>query len=147
MRPISMSIFMAISMLFTGCGVKQDQEKEKAAAEAVATNLFATIQLGDFDSAMTFYSSSFFQETSKDEWKAMLRKLQNNLGTLKNYELVTLDVKKNSYTSGSGIYWVLQYIVTYSKYLARETITVFKLDDGQFKIHGHNIKSTVLLKE
>lgn len=132
-----------LAVLAAGCGMKQ----EKATAEAVATNLFAKVQLGDFDSAMSLYSPKFFEQTSKDEWKSLLGNLQKKLGSLESYELVTWNFKKQAHTSGSGTYWVLQYKVTYSKYPATETVTVFKPVGGTFQILGHNINSTGLLKE
>jgi Protein of unknown function (DUF4019) len=132
-----------IVFLVTGCSVK----KEKAAVEAIAAKFFDKIKSGDFDSAMSLYSPKFFQQTSKDDWKSILVNLQSKLGSLERYELVSWNFKKQANTSGSGTYWALQYKVTYSKYPATESITIFRPVGGKFQILGHNINSTGLLKE
>lgn len=73
---------------------------------------------------------------------------QCKMGDLQTYKLNTWKVTSVAGTGGSGSYYELQYEVTYSKYLATETLTLFKPTSGtEIKILGHNIDSSGFLKE
>jgi len=128
----------------TALGCVQD----KAAAENITSSFFEAIRKKDFDTALTFYSSKFFELNPNVDWLQVLKGVNKKLGDLENYELTTYNLKKTFGTAENGTYCELQYKVTYSKYSATETFTLFKsATGGEYSIVGHKINSIGLALE
>jgi hypothetical protein len=94
------------------------------------------------------YDPRFFQQTTRDEWRQMLTGINTKLGDLVSYQQVGSNFNAQTGTgSASGVYVTLTYKVTYAKYPADETLTLFMPAGGStFTIAGHRINSTGLLK-
>jgi hypothetical protein len=126
------------------CGsIAQDSK----AAESVARDYFESIRAKDFDKALTFYAPQFFEQTSREDWLQGLHNLDEKLGDLSKYDLVGWRIQSNVGAPISGTFYILQYKVTYTKYQADETLTLFRpTTGGEIKILGHSIQSPGFLK-
>lgn len=133
--------WVLVVSLVAGCGFTEGKEE----AEQLAGRLFDSVRSHDFDTAMTYYSEAFFNQTSQDEWTTVLNSLNQKLGDLQSYELNGWNVKKQVHTSGSGTFVSLQYHVTYARYPATEVLVLFKPVGGDYKVLSHNINSKGLL--
>jgi len=137
-------LLLLVSIVALGCGIISD----KADAKKVATSLFEAIRNKDFDTAITFYSPKFFEQNPTVDWIQILKRVNTKLGDLENYELKSWNIQKVSGSLENGTYCELQYEVTYSKYPATETLTLFKpATSGEFSIVEHNINSIGLILE
>lgn len=139
------SVLIAIgSLLIGGCGFTQGKKD----AEAVVTRHFQTIATNGFATAMSDYGTQFFTKTTKDEWTKALTRLSGKLGTYQSHTVTGWRMFTKAGTSRAGTTVSLQCQVTYSKHPATENFTLFKgVGDSDYKIIGHNINSTALLKE
>jgi len=137
-------IFILMTGLVSGCGVGS----ERKAAEKVAEDYFAAIESKDFDKALTFYASIFFENTPID-WLQALKVINAKLGGLETYELFDWKIEKCAGTERpTGTYYVLGYKVTYTKYMAEEELTFYRPSaGGEIKICGQNIRSPGLLEK
>ena len=131
--------------LLAGCGFAAS----KQAGEALIANHFQAIGTNGYSAALANYGAQFFSKTSPDEWTKMLEKVGSKLGQFQNYAIVNWNVHKGaSTTTGSGTTVRITVNSTYSKYPAQEQFVLFKgSNDAEFKILGHHISSTGLLKE
>jgi hypothetical protein len=116
-------------------------------ADAVARQLFGSLQSGDYERAASFYSPRFYEKTPKHDWLESLKTVSSRLGALQGYQLQTWNVQKNVGTGTSGTLYQLQYRVTYARYPATETLVLFRpLRGGDIKVLGHQINSEGFLK-
>ncbi len=127
-----------------GCGFQQSKQD----AEKVLARHFQAVATNGYDSAMGDYGAQFFQKTTKDEWSQTLARLSGRLGAFQGYSVGGWQVFKNAGTFGAGTTVSLKCQVTYAKYPATESFTLFKgTSDSDYKIVGHSINSDGLLKE
>jgi len=139
------TIILAVVCAFLGgCGFAQSKKD----GEKLLAKHFQTISTNGYDAAMADYGAPFFQKISKDEWGKTLARLASKLGTYQSHTITGWRVFKNAGTFGAGTTVSLQCQVTYSKYSATESFTLFKgITDSDYKIVGHFINSDGLLKE
>jgi len=138
--PVALGLCLAAS-LSAGCGLG----KAKQEAVKVAESYFASVKQKDYRTALALYSAEFFQQTKRDDWLEILKKVNARLGDLKSYRLTGWQVHTNI---GRGTYVALNYRVTYTKHQADEAFTLFRpASGGRFRIMGHNINSPGLLLE
>lgn len=120
-------------------------------AVSVAEQYYETVKAKDFAKSLDYYSPDFFNalKISPEEWQGTLAKLQDKLGELQDYNLVSWKTSTFVGTGAqSGTYYNLDYNVTYSDYVAKEILTLFKPQgaaDGDIRIAGHVITSPGLL--
>jgi len=130
--------------LLVGCGFTA----AKQAGEKLIADHFQAIGTNGYAAAMTNYGAQFFAQTSRDEWVKTLEKVGAKLGQFQNYTIVNWNVHKGAGTTGSGTTVRLTVSSKYSKYPAQEQFVLFKgSKDTEFKILGHHINSSGLLKE
>jgi hypothetical protein len=141
---VVLSLILLVSGCTLGCGTAQ----YKADAENVVANYFKEIGNKNFDTAITFYSPKFFEETSGEDWLQTLESINIKLGDLETYKLTFFKVRTVTGFQDSGTYCDFQYEVTYSKYPATENLTLYEpTDGGGFKISRHTISSVGFIKE
>lgn len=137
-------LILLVSIATSGCGISSD----KAAAENVAAKFFEAVRSKDFDTAITFYSPKFFELNPNVDWLKVLKGVNNKLGDLETYKLVGWHINRYHGITENGTYCELKYEVSYSKYPATETLTLFKpATGGEFKIVRHDINSFYLITE
>lgn len=137
-------IISLLALLIVSCTIGQD----KGASEAVAAAVYESIKQKNFDTAVSFYSTQFYEKTTKEEWLEALKSINAKLGDLLSYELVSWNVRKVVGTADSGTYTQLEYKVTYSKYPSQEKLTIFKpTSGGGARVLGHNINSAGFLQK
>jgi Protein of unknown function (DUF4019) len=129
--------------ILTGCNMLTGKDD----ADAVARQLYGSLQSGDYERAVSFYSPRFFEKTPKDDWVQNLKTVSSRLGDLQAYQLQTWNMQKNVGTSASGTFYQLQYRVTYARYPATETLVLYRpLSGGDIKVLGHQINSEGFLR-
>jgi hypothetical protein len=129
--------------ILTGCNMLTGKDD----ADAVARQLYGSLQSGDYERAVSFYSPRFFEKTPKDDWVQNLKTVSSRLGDLQAYQLQTWNVQKNAGTSAGGTFYQLQYRVTYARYPATETLVLYRpLNGGDIKVLGHQINSEGFLR-
>ena len=129
--------------ILTGCNMLTGKDD----ADAVARQLYGSLQSGDYERAVSFYSPRFFEKTPKDDWVQNLKTVSSRLGDLQAYQLQTWNVQKNVGTSAGGTFYQLQYRVTYARYPATETLVLYRpLSGGDIKVLGHQINSEGFLR-
>jgi hypothetical protein len=110
-------------------------------AEVITNNYFQFVKDKDYNSTFTYYSPILFKDITQQDWIQALKNMDLLWGDLQTWKLKTWSVEKKIGIGGSGTYYVLQYEVTYDKYNAIETFTLFtpsSTDD--IKILGLTIK-------
>jgi hypothetical protein len=145
-KSIRLSAIFAVIFagVLTGCGFTQ----AKRDAEKVVERHFQAIGTNGYHAAMADYGTEFFKRTPQNEWGKTLANLNGKLGDYQRHSVSGWQVFKNAGTTGAGTTVRLQYQVTYAKYQATETFTIFKgASESEYKIVGHQINSDGLLKE
>lgn len=132
-------IFIILCLFYlNGCGISD----VKSDAEDLWSEYFTAIQLESFQEVLPLYSNEFYKKTPRDDWVRVLKKIQEKLGNPESYQQVSWKVQAQAHRSQSGTVVILVYDVQYSKYDAREKITVFKpASGGEALIVAHNINS------
>jgi hypothetical protein len=125
------------------CGFNQaKQDGEKLVArhfQAVATN--------GYQAGVADYGNDFFKTVSREEWTKSLANLNSKLGAYQKHAIASWRVFRKV-GSRPGTTVTFQCQVTYSKYPATETFTLFKgASESEYKIIGHQITSDGLLKD
>ena len=143
-RLVSVAATAALGLgILAGCNMLTGKDD----ADAVARQLFGSLQSGDYERAISFYSPRFFEKTPKDDWLHNLKMVSSRLGDLQAYQLQTWNVHKNVGTGGNGTFYQLQYRVTYARYPATETLVLYRpLRGGDIKVLGHQINSEGFLR-
>jgi len=145
-RVLHIALFLGLAAsLAGGCGMG----KAKGEAEQVAAAFFDALRQQDHEAAMELFSEKFFEETSREEWRNILDKVGEKLGTPESRKLVRWYVFAGKDKRGlSGTTVDLSYEVTYEKYPAQVFMVVNRpLRGGDFKIVSMNINSRGLLLE
>lgn len=144
MKSLTLLFLMLVFVfIISGCNIPID----KSVAEVIAQNYFEDIKNKDFEKALTYYSPIFFEKTNQSEWLRILKKMNSELGDLKNFHLEDWDIR-TQFGTRSGTYYLLKYKVNYSKYSSLETLTLYqKKQKDLIKIIGHNINLNEFLKE
>ncbi|HEY3064526.1 MAG TPA: DUF4019 domain-containing protein [Methylomirabilota bacterium] len=136
------AISLALGML-AACNMLTGKDD----ADAVARQLYGSLQHGDYERAVSFYSPRFFEKTPKDDWVKNLKTVSSRLGDLREFQLQTWNVQKNVGTGAAGTFYQLQYRVTYARYPATETLVLYRpLSGGDIKVLGHQINSEGFLR-
>jgi hypothetical protein len=138
------ALLATVPLLLGGCGLTQGKKD----AEAVLTRHFQTITTNGFDTAISDYSTQFFQKTTTAEWAKALAGMSRKLGTYQSHTVTSWRMFTKAGTGGAGTTVSLQCQVTYSKHPATESFTLFKgVGDSGYKIIDHQISSTALMTE
>jgi hypothetical protein len=75
---VILALTLLVSGLALGCGTAQYKDD----ADSVVADYFEAIASKNFDTAMTFYSPIFFEETSGEDWLQTLESINIKLGDL-----------------------------------------------------------------
>ena len=128
--------------LLAGCGLSQELED----AGAVGQDYYKSLQAEDYNEAVSFYSTEFFEATPRADTLQLLQGIGSQLGKMLYYKLDYSE--KNSFvgTGGKRTIYILYYDVTYSKGSSKETLTMTRSEDGEFEILGFDIDSADLLR-
>jgi hypothetical protein len=128
--------FTAMTALFpTGCTKAPPAE---TAVERRGQELYQALQAKDFERALGYYASEFFQGRPREQWKEYLVEVQRKLGDLQSAELK----RKQADTRYSGKFFVYEYSVVYANAKAWETVTFFVPVGGtDVMVFGHQIKA------
>ena len=111
------------------------------------SNYFDAVRAKDFEKALTFYAPQFFEKTSHVEWLQILKNVNSKLGDLRIYQLSGFRGQANAGAGLTGMFYILQYRVSHSKYPADETVTLFRPPGSdEMRILSHQIDSQGLLK-
>ena len=158
MKRRSLYVILAVLLAIIFCGVvlvfqlvvrgAEMLVPSNADGQSVAAEYFEAIRKQDYDKAIEFYSTVFFERTSREDWRLALVRINSKLGDLEQYELQDWDVRVWDGPGGRLTYYTLEYKVTYSKHSAIETLTLTKKNDGESAlIQAHNVSSSELLKD
>ena len=132
---------LLIIALVAGCSLDKS-------ADSLANGYYQSIQNKDYNKAASFLSANFLKKTSQADFVQILQNINNKLGDLQSYKLNSWN--KNSQagvgSAPSGTTYKLVYIVTYSKDVDTETITLFQPSGGELKIDGLSFNNASLLK-
>ena len=118
----------------SACGFRAARQD----AETLAATYFQAAQAKDLDKIMGLYWPNFFQATTRDDWKQTLLGVWDKLGVPGDFELQGWRAETG--VTGGGTHIELVYSLTYEKYPAVETLTIFK-SRGEVRFLGHDIKS------
>ena len=133
---------LVYTAFLTGCGITKAREE----AAKVLTKHFTAISTNGFDAAMDDYDSSFFQKTSREEWKRVLTEHNPKLGNYQSYSILSWRASTTVGDFESGTTVDLDCTVTYSKHLTHERFILFKSVGGrEYKIRKHRIDATSIL--
>ncbi len=145
MKALGSLLVLSLLLLPAGCGVS----KEKVEAEKVASARFELVKQHKFEDSMDLYSPKFYENTTREKWLKLTKKIHDKLGDVQSYKLVGWNFRKFAGKGQmSGTFWELQYETVYDKYPAREILLVYKpLGGNELKIIGHNINSEGLVLE
>ena len=132
------SLILIIS--FTGCSVDKS-------ASTLGDNYYKAMQNKDYDMALTYFSSDFYDNISQSDWQQILQNIDTKLGNLESYKLIGWD---KSVMSGinvrNGTTYILNYEVIYSNETVDEYLTMFQPKNDQLQIEKWQSSSTLLLK-
>jgi len=140
-------LLMFISLLLFSCkynATYENDEIEKKEAEAVTEKLYKDLKGKDYLDAEKYFSSKFFQATSKEDLVGIFTKTNEKLGDFKSKNLIDWKTHKIVGSNPSSEYLLL-YEIEYQKYPARETIRLIKEKDS-IRIIGYNVNSEGFLK-
>ena len=79
--------------MLTSCGLTNFTDA-KENAESTVSEVVGLIREGEYGSALDYYSDSFFKVVSEEDWIGLLEHINEPLGDLESYELLTWDVEK-----------------------------------------------------
>lgn len=117
-----------------------NRESDKIDAEKVTEELYSYIKKKDFTRAEKLFSDQFYAVTNRAGLHDIFQKTNKTLGDYEGREL--LDWKTNIIvgTNSKSEYFFV-YEVKYQKFKAKETIVMFKEDDGVIRIVSYNVSS------
>lgn len=123
---------------------KENNIRDKQAAESVVGFLYLYTANKQFDSIPKLMSKDFYKLVTKEELHSYLVNKEEKLGDFKDF---TLKDWKTTETSGTDpkTEYILIYDVTYSNGQAEESISLVK-ENEKVKIFGYNVNSPDLLK-
>jgi hypothetical protein len=138
---LALLIILLIAIV-PGCSISEDKNN----AEAVASSYFEAIKNNDFDTALTFYSSKFFEKTPRENALENLQLMINRFGKPVSYRLKAWRVNnivKGGGNIETGTFINLTYEITHTSYLVTEDILLFKpSSSNETKIQGYGIISS-----
>ena len=124
--------------LLSGCQAIPD----KTGAERAISQLHVAYNAKEYDKAMSFYGSQFFEKTPKEKWRKQLEAIRGKLGEWKSADLTGMKWRTFVGTDGSGTYWDLTYDSKFANSPAKENFTVFcPSNSSDCQILGHGISS------
>ena len=117
-----------------------NRESDKIDAGKVTEELYSYIKEKDFTRTEKLFSDQFYAVTNKAGLHDIFQKTNKTLGNYEGREL--LDWKTNIIvgTNSKSEYFFV-YEVKYQKFKAKETIVMFKEDDGVIRIVSYNVSS------
>lgn len=116
------------------CSLDEDSAKQRA------EYLFETLKSEEYNLVPHHYTQSFFQNTTKEEYKLFLDFITSKLGKIEDYQLVEITKK---YELLSPNYIILNYIVIHSKFKSSHTLFAVE-ENGKYLIYYHHIDSDAL---
>jgi len=129
---------MPILLIFlVSCG---GQFLELDKARTISENIIISIKEEKFDNFSNNYTDNFFQRITVQQWIDDQNKIKELLGPIGSYRLIEYNIE-NKIGEPSDI--VLDYEVQHTKFKSHHIFTVV-LEDGNYKVFGHKIKSDAL---
>ncbi len=141
MKNKTVSTIFLIIFLFSCTG-----NFNKQSAVNLMDEYFTKVKERNLEILLDFYSDSFYDRSSTEEWLAMLENIHQKFGDFETSELSSWKIKNTVSISGSGTYFIFQYKSEYSNYSVIENLTLFKnKDSDEIKIVGHHFESEAFL--
>jgi hypothetical protein len=139
-------VFIALCLMLIGSATGCSLDKS---AETLAVSYYQAVMNKDYNQAVTYFSSQFFEKTSKADLLSILQNINNKLGDLKSYKLENWgkNTRRGVGTVSSGTTYTLKYSAVYSNETDTETLTLFQPSGGELKILGFQFNSNLLLKQ
>lgn len=138
---------LAFGLIFTLCliscnfnATNVNDESDKIDAEKVTEELYSYIKKKDFTRAEKLFSDQFYAVTSKAGLHDIFQKTNKTLGNYEERELLDWKTSIIVGTNSKSEYFFV-YEVKYQKFKAKETIVMFKEDDGVIRIVSYNVSS------
>jgi hypothetical protein len=135
-------LVILVIVIFSGCSIREDKNN----AESIASSYFEAIKNVDFNMALTFYSSNFFEKTPRENALENLQLMTNKFGKLISYELKAWRVNnivKGGGNIEAGTFVSLTYEITHTNYLVTEELHLFRPSSSkEMKIQGYGIISS-----
>ncbi|UUC44810.1 hypothetical protein [Flavobacterium cerinum] len=135
-------IFIFIVVVLNSCNFnanikKENNIRDKEAAESVVGFLYLYTAKKEFDSIPKLMSQDFYKLVAREDLKSYLISKKEKLGDFKDF---TLKDWKTTETSGTNpkTEYLLIYDVTYSNGHAEESISLVK-ENNKVKIFGYNV--------
>jgi len=143
MRKTSLLFGFIFTLCLISCNFNKtsiNRKSDKIDAEKVTDELYSYIKKKDFTRAEKLFSDQFYAVTNRAGLHDIFQKTNKTLGDYEGREL--LDWKTNIIvgTNSKSEYFFV-YEVKYQKFKAKETIVMFKEDDGVIRIVSYNVSS------
>jgi hypothetical protein len=107
---------------------------------------FEEIKQNDFNKIESYYTETFYKNTSKEKFEELFYKVHSIFGKLESTELESWNMKSMLATSGSGTTYTLIYKNKYENGFVTETINVFiPKGKNEIGIIGHNYNSNLFV--
>ncbi len=113
---------------------------DEETAQQRAEYLFETLKSEEYELTTHHYVSSFFHNSSKEEYKLFLNYMTSKLGKIEDYQLENV-TKKYEILDQNHI--ILNYRISHTKFKSRHTLIVVK-ENGKYLVAWHNIDSDAL---
>ncbi|PIV29114.1 MAG: hypothetical protein CO186_02335 [Zetaproteobacteria bacterium CG_4_9_14_3_um_filter_49_83] len=131
----SLAIYIAISILFTGCLTQASQTEQ---AHSLVEQAHQAFEARQWDSLTPLYAPTFFQDKSPEDWKITLENTTAGLGKLTGVQ-PTFEQKDPRF---GGDFYLYGFLLQYENGSISETLTVYSsIDDDVLKISGHILKT------
>ncbi len=133
-----------ILILHSSCMLKKEdvyenEESEREKAEIVTNQFYELLKDNKIDESMNLFSSSFFENSSKESFKKFLIEKDKKFGTLEKITIKDWKTKRTVGINNHNNEYLIIYIVNYKNNIVEETITLIEEED-KVKIFGYNIK-------
>jgi hypothetical protein len=107
---------------------------------------FEEIKQNDFNKIESYYSETFYKNSSREAWEELFNKVHSIIGKLESTELESWNMKSMLATSGSGTTYTLIYKNKYENGIVTETINIFvPKGKNEIGIIGHNYNSNLFV--
>lgn len=142
------NLVLLFTLLFISCHYSENfenREQDKIAAEKVTSELFNFIKKSDFESVEKLFDKKFFEVTTEDELKQILKATEEKIGKLKTTTLTEAKTRVSEGAIETGTY-LLEYDCEFEKERAQLNITLVKGEDKKIRIVGYKVNSKAFLK-
>jgi len=134
--------FLLLTIIISGCVGAPDQN----VIPNTVDKFYSQIKAKNFEGTLELFSDEFYKYLSRNDTVKFLELINEKLGNLENYTIISWNVKTFTTTAGNSQTFTLVYNVTYSKHIAVETLILTQRNSKEFKIDRYSVNSRGLLE-